>query len=182
MKRFTLFCFAMGLSMLLTSIAVAEGVRIGATSGADMLPKSFSPSYDYQSTPNAPAKSVNFTVNTADQQSQAAGDTCSTDGPMGTTSAASLAFDPGPVPTETLPDFVSSATAGSGPGEGWTYDSNAGQWVDPKRQPNWDRSPSENPGEEDPAKVTPEPSTMLILGIGLAAGVVPFSRRLRREK
>ena len=180
MKRILLFELTVVLLMLPSVVALAESVRIGGASGGDMLPKKFNPSFNYMATPNAPAKSVDFVVYTADQGLQAAGDTCATNGIMGT-SAQQLAV------IESPPSAVELSAASSYPPNGpWhnTWNPGTNQWsrfqpfgnFNPEREPADNPPNTPNPPGPPGPPVSPEPSTMFVMGIGLAAGVM-FSRR-----
>ena len=187
MKRFLLFCCATFLLVLPVGVAFAEGVRIGSDSGADLLPMNFNPSFNYMATPNAPAQSVQFVVYTADQGLQAAGDTCSMNGIAGSADVMQLASG---LPPD-LPADLDWYRDYYGPGPEGYYLTPAG-WRDPytaRSNYPWywvpdDPPPPESPRppDEPPPPVVPEPSTMLILGMGLAAGVLPASRRFRRQR
>ena len=184
MKRLLLFFLAAFVLTLMVNVASAEDVRIGGPSSGDMLPKKFNPSFNFMATGNAPAKKVEFVYN-ADQGVQDAGDTCSTNGQMGSpTSPLALVTSQTP-PIADMPGVVNAShgnvafVGGTLRGSPYAQADNTG-----RHDRGRDRHPDPGPDPEpdpDPPPVVPEPGTMLILGLGLAAAL-PLSRRLRRKE
>ena len=185
MRRFLRFYLVLILSALLTGLVSAESVRIGVSSGADMLPGKFNPSFNFQATPNAPTRSVNFTVQTADQGLQAAGDTCATNPQTGASTSGFQMAHSGDWTGPHLPNLQNDNW-----GFGGQTDSQAGLYLTrnsgwmpfSRATEGWDSDDPTDLGDGGQPPVVPEPSTMLVLGIGLAAGALPLSRRFRRQK
>jgi len=191
MKKYLFFPFVVGLSIILTGVLFAEPLRIGVSSGDAMGAQKFNPSFNFQSTPNAPARSVDFVVYTADQGTQAAGDTCSTNPQAGAQTSGFQMASGGDIPSNYM-DYLPN-DFGTSPSY-WAYTSNPGGFLngnpysyinpgDERYLPpgSWWVDPNDPPSDAD-TPVVPEPSTMLVLGIGLAAGALPLSRRFRRQK